>query len=577
MLKILILTLLALANGSKPVLDSDPLFDFRASSIHALLRSKKWTCVDIVSYFLERSALYDDQFKTIISYNPEAIKRATQLDLQFKNDPSKIGKLHCVPFVVKDNIDIRRLPTTAGVKPFRNQVPEKNALVIDRLLDEGAVVIAKANMAQLAIGALYQSDQVGLCLNPFDKRRTCSGSSSGSGASISAGFGVVSLGTDTGGSILGPSAFNGLFGLRPPVNSNLTNGVLPVNLRKDTVGPMAKHLEDLVLAYSVLTSDPSLLEAIEKPIDPKNLKVLLINDFFESFKHGRIDFAIGSDVKPLLDESVVKMKNLGVEIVEKNLSSTELDQLSDLLKSIDDSTLQCTVACLPKSYQDYWSDADRFGTDLPYKRFVDLIQSSYLDNYWTSAFQNSGLDLNMDLGALCSGGCQVFDSLNLRFKEFYAQLVSEDIDALFLPTIASKVKLHAEAQVAAKDDNFGGIAFGSDSAFLSMPSGFTPKNADELDGLPFGMGLIIRQNKMLNGFRIARLYEAKQSFAKLPSSVPLLSRNQNSVLTNFFNSRYSVDLIIGICIFINKYWYKIFSMKFNNAVIQHFTFFNKIP
>ena len=523
----LILFLLNFSNGTKLILDSDPSFDFRTSSIHTLIRSEKWTCVDIISYFLERSALYDDQFKTIISYNPDAIKQATELDQKYSNNLTNIGKLHCVPFVVKDNIDIKRLSTTAGIKPFRNQIPEKNAIVIDRILNEGGIVISKANMAQLAIGALYQSDQVGLCLNPFDKRRTCSSSSSGSAASISAGFGVVSLGSDTGGSIIGPSAFNGLFGLRPPTSSNLTNGVIPVNLRKDTVGPLAKHLDDLVLAYSVLTNDSTILDSIHKPIDAKKLKVLLIKDFFRSFKHARIDYVISPDVRPLINDSVARMKSLGIEIFEKDLNSTELDQLSDLLKSIDDTTLQCTVACLPKSLQDYWSDSERFGNDLPYKKFEDLIKSPYLDNYWKNEFINSGLDLTMDLNVLCNGGCRTYDLLNKRFKEFYDSLVAQDIDALFLPSITAKVKLHGEAQMAINDDNFGGIAFGSDNAFLNMPSGFTAISSDEPDGLPFGMGLIIRENKLLNGFRIAKLYERAKSFAKLPSTVPFLSKNKN--------------------------------------------------
>lgn len=537
----LTLALLNLSNGSNQIVDSDPLFDFRTSSIQALIRSKKWTCVNIISYFLERSAFYDSQFKTIISYNPDAIKQATKLDQKYSNDSSNIGKLHCVPFVVKDNIDIKRMPTTAGIKPFRNQIPEKNALVIERILNEGGIVISKANMAQLAIGALYQSDQVGLCLNPFDKRRTCSSSSSGSAASISAGFGVISLGSDTGGSIIGPSAFNGVFGLRPPTSSNLTNGVVPVNLRKDTVGPLAKHLDDLILTYSVLTNESTLLESIQMNIDAKNLKVLLINDFFTSFKHARIDYVISPDVRQLIDDSVLRMKGLGVEVVEKNLNATQLDQLSDLLKSIDDTTLQCTVACLPKSLQDYWRDSERFGTDLPIRKFEDLIQSPYLDKYWINAFKDSALDLNMDLNVLCNEGCKTYDLLNRRFKEFYDDLVPQHFDALFLPSIAAKPKLHSEAQLANNDDNFGGIAFGSDSAFLNLPSGFTEKRSDEPDGLPFGMGLIIRENKMLNGFKIAKLYENAKRFEKLPSSVPLFSKNKpspsifNSIL-NFFKN-----------------------------------------
>ncbi|CAF0896550.1 unnamed protein product [Brachionus calyciflorus] len=553
MLKILILSLIfvnfAICTAESSYLDSDPLFDFKIESIHKLIKSNKWSCVDVISYFLERSATYDPNVHAIISYNPNAIKRATQLDQQYRNNPNNISSLHCIPVIVKDNIDIAGIPTTAGIRPFRNQVPEKNAMVIDRLLKEGAVLISKANMAQLAIGALYQSDQVGLCLNPFDPRRTCSGSSSGSAAGISAGFGVVSLGSDTGGSIIGPASFNGVFGLRPPVDSNLIDGVLPVNLRKDSVGPFAKHIDDLIHTYSVLTDNSNLRIELAKTIDAKTLKVLIFKDFFDSFQHEsanyKYDYFVDPILKPLINDSLTRIKNSGIQIVERYLTQTEKDSLTRLSKAVDESTLQCTIACLPKSYQDYWADAQRFGQDKPFSSFRNLMASPLLDIYWKTAFDAANLNLDMDLSVLCNGGCLTFDELNRQFLSFFNELVPADIDGLFLPSITSKVKLHSEAQLAGKDDNFGNLAIASGNGFLIMPSGFTPANQNEPDGLPFAMALVFRSNRQVNAFKVAKLYEMKQSFAKLPSSVPLLSKkyqqdkNVFTVVWNFFTSLFN--------------------------------------
>ena len=203
-------------------------FEFKASYFQKLLREDKWTCRQIVSYFLERAFAYDPNLRTIISYNPKVFQRADDLDTYYSRNKKFVGRMHCVPMTIKDNIDVSDIPTTGGLNALRYSIPRINALVIDRLIAQGAVILGKANMAPLAWGEPVASDQVGLCQNPFDFSRTCSVSSSGSGAAIAAGLAIVSLGTDTRTSIVSPASRTGVYGLRPPHDPKLLEGVLPL-------------------------------------------------------------------------------------------------------------------------------------------------------------------------------------------------------------------------------------------------------------------------------------------------------------------------------------------------------------
>ena len=207
-------------------------FEFKASYVQKLLREDKWTCRQIVSFFLERAFAYDPNLRTIISYNPKVFQRADELDTYYLMNKKLVGRMHCVPMTIKDNIDVSDIPTTGGLNALRYSIPRKNALVIDRLIAQGAVILGKANMAPLALAVtgIFASDQVGLCQNPFDFSRTCSVSSSGSGAAIAAGLAIVSLGTDTRTSIVSPASRTGVYGFRPPHDPKLLEGVLPYDI-----------------------------------------------------------------------------------------------------------------------------------------------------------------------------------------------------------------------------------------------------------------------------------------------------------------------------------------------------------
>ena len=162
---------------------------------------------------------------------------------------------------LKDNIDTDFAPTTAGAAFWRDRQPKHNAVVVQRLLEAGALLMGKANMTELAWGVRSYSAVGGQCLNPLDESRIAGGSSGGSAAAVAAGFCDASLGTDTGGSVRIPAAFCGLFGLRPTYGAIPNTGVLPLSHSHDTVGIIAKNSFDTARLFTAIAGycpqDPS--------------------------------------------------------------------------------------------------------------------------------------------------------------------------------------------------------------------------------------------------------------------------------------------------------------------------------
>lgn len=169
-----------------------------------------------------------------------------------------LGLLHGVTVGLKDNIDTAGLRTTSGSAILADHVPETNAHVVDRLLAAGAVPVVKTNLAEFAMGATTHNAHYGACRNAWDRTRVSGGSSGGSAVAVAAGLVDVALGTDTGGSVLVPSALNGVTGLRPSQGRVSNRGVLPVSQHFDTVGPIARSAVDVARAFAALEGhDPA--------------------------------------------------------------------------------------------------------------------------------------------------------------------------------------------------------------------------------------------------------------------------------------------------------------------------------
>jgi amidase len=229
------------------------------ADLNAAFKAGTLTSEQLVQLHLARIAAYDKQgprLQAVITVNPKAVETARALDAERKAKGPR-SPMHGIPVVLKDNFDTADLPTTGGSLLLEGWVPPDDAFVVRKLRSAGAVILAKVNMSEFASGAAISS-LGGATRNPHDLLRTPSGSSGGTGAAIAAGYATFGLGTDTGGSIRGPSTANGIAGLKPTHGLLSRDGIIPLALSFDTGGPMARSVYDVAAALGAMTGvDPA--------------------------------------------------------------------------------------------------------------------------------------------------------------------------------------------------------------------------------------------------------------------------------------------------------------------------------
>ncbi len=310
--------------------------------IQAAIDSGSLTYEELVRMYLARIAAYEDagpKLNSIITLNPEALKIAAQLDKEFKTSGRR-SALHGIPVLLKDNVDTVDMPTTNGSVILKNSIPPNDAFIAQRLRAAGAIILGKAAMGEFA-GGSYNS-VTGQTINPYNFKRHTGGSSSGSGAAIAANFAMLSVGTDTSTSVRGPSAYNGIVGLRPTTGLISRDGIAPKNLNFDSAGPMARSMRDMALMMNVLAApdaaDPLNLQVWNqhKQLNPdvfnKNKNQIDYTEFLNAdglrgVRLGVVRDFFGGDpeIDALADAALKKMQALGATLVEINLDKDFVD------------------------------------------------------------------------------------------------------------------------------------------------------------------------------------------------------------------------------------------------------------
>lgn len=229
-------------------------------SLGDVLRKRQMTSVALTEGYLERCRTIGAKLNAYVTLTPElALQQARQADDEIKAGRYR-GPLHGVPYAVKDLVAVRGYPTTWGAVPYKNQSFDFNATVIERMNEAGAVLLGKAAMIELAGGLGYSAGTASLtgpARNPWNPECWTCGSSSGSGAIVAAGLAPWALGSDTRGSILCPSAWCGVSGLRPSFGRVSRYGSMAIAYSMDKLGPMARSAEDCALVLAVLAGhDP---------------------------------------------------------------------------------------------------------------------------------------------------------------------------------------------------------------------------------------------------------------------------------------------------------------------------------
>ncbi|MFT6134514.1 MAG: Asp-tRNA(Asn)/Glu-tRNA(Gln) amidotransferase A subunit family amidase, partial [Cyclobacteriaceae bacterium] len=304
--------------------DKQPLdvTELTISEIHTAFKAGDMTAEQLTKAYLKRIEKYDAQTNAITTINPDALTIAKQLDAEYRATDT-LRLLHGIPIIVKDNINTIGLPTTAGSLALRDFVPIDNAPVIQKLVDAGAIILAKSNMAEWAFSPMHsESSTHGTTRNPYNLGHVPAGSSGGTAASVASNFGTVGLGTDTGNSIRGPSSHCALVGFRTTLGLISRSGIIPLFLRNDVVGPMGRTVEDATRVMEVMAGiDPTdQLTQYSEGKSFSNYQQFLDKDGLVGTRVGVLrtltDNSIDPEIRRLFDQSLADLETLGATVID---------------------------------------------------------------------------------------------------------------------------------------------------------------------------------------------------------------------------------------------------------------------
>jgi len=337
----------------------DPI-EATVDDVVSAITSGDTTATEIVDTYLERIGEYDETLNAFITVNESATSRAQELDKAF-NESGPVGPLHGVPLVLKDNYNTSDLPTTGGSLTLEGFVPSEDAFTVNQLREAGAIVIGKGNMDEWAHGGSPgggYSSLGGQTLNPYDLNRGPAGSSGGPAAAIAANLGIVSTGSDTGGSIRGPVAANALVGIKPTLGLTSRTGVIPFGLTLDVTGPMTHSVRDAATMLGVMsevdTDDPKTYEIIEQA-EGEDYTQYLDSDGLDGARLGIArDFFGGNDeVDESVNEAIDLMADNGAEIIDPITFPQELfDSVGDIYSTISDLEFKNYLNIYLSTYDD---------------------------------------------------------------------------------------------------------------------------------------------------------------------------------------------------------------------------------
>ncbi len=300
------------------------LYEKTASELSEMLRNRQCSAEEILSDVNERIKTFDDKIGAYVTLNEHAAEAARNVDKALANGET-LHPLAGIPIGIKDNITTKGLRTTCCSKMLESYIPPFNATVIDRINKAGMVITGKTNMDEFAMGSSTETSFMKLTRNPHNIEYVPGGSSGGSAAAIAAGEAIITLGTDTGGSVRQPAAFCGVVGMKPTYGSVSRYGLIAYASSFDQIGSFGKSVEDVAMMHSLISGYdkmdatsvcPKSMDYVSTLKDSINGLRIGVSD--EYFGHG-----VADDVKKSVYSAIKAMEAEGAKIVKINLPSLE--------------------------------------------------------------------------------------------------------------------------------------------------------------------------------------------------------------------------------------------------------------
>lgn len=424
------------------MIDANTLYS-SVAELGELLRSRQITSQDLTLAYIARIKELDSKLNAFITITEEhAIEEAKRADKELQGGSNR-GPLHGIPYGAKDILAVKGIPTTWGSKIFASQVFDYDSTVISRLRDAGAVLLGKLNMIELAGGAGYKfgsASAKGGTHNPWDLSRWAGGSSSGSGAAVAAGLVAFAIGSETWGSIVVPSAFCGITGMRPTYGRVSRYGAMANSWTLDKIGPMARSVQDCAFVLEALNGidphDPTVKSSWRLTARKEPARIGIIND-------GRTGLA--------------KLVGDALDILQKKGHKVQPVKLPDFPFEAVTAVIQRTEAC---------------------SAFWPLIRDGRLQE-----LSDEGLKTSFAAGVNIRAidylhATRVRVQIEEAIKDVFAQV--DVIIAPTLPIVANKLDEDLEKAFASINDPLGAVGNLAGLPGLSVPCGFS-------DGLPAGM------------------------------------------------------------------------------------------
>ena len=503
--------------NSEPTKDDNVVltdFSFEEINITQLQKGYQngdFTIKQVIQTYLDRIEAIDNngsELNTIIQVNPEAIAIAIQLDKELKEGKSR-GVLHGIPVIIKDNIDTHdEMFTTAGSRALEGSKPLQDSYVAKQLKAAGAIIIAKANLSEWANfrGEMSSSGWSGIngqTKNPYILDRNPCGSSSGSGAAVSAGLSIIAIGTETNGSIVCPANANGVVGIKPTVGLISRSGIIPISFTQDTAGPMTRTVTDAAICLGALTG----IDSTDTKTLAKNKKSytdytqFLKTDGLKGKRIGLYTQPLGNNYKvdTIFQQAVAYIKSKGAEIIK-------IDKIGE------DNVGRLSFQVMLYEYKDglnkYFTS---LGANATIKSLEELIAFNKKDSIELGFYDQRYLEMALEMKDLDSEEYKttLSNMLNGARKNGLDKVLNEhQLDAIIAPT----------GGPAWKTDHINGDSFGLGSSSPAAQSGYPNITVPMgfIDELPVGISFFGKAWSEPLLLEIAYAYEQGTKHRKAP-------------------------------------------------------------
>ncbi|MBN2731854.1 MAG: amidase [Balneolaceae bacterium] len=469
-----------------------------------------FTIEEVTKAYLQRIEDIDQngpELNSIIKINPQAVETARALDQELE-EGNKRGPLHGIAVVLKDNVDMKGMATTAGARIMEDALPPDDAFITQKLQEAGAVVLGKANLSEWAnfhssFSSSGWSGLGGQTRNPYDITRNPCGSSAGSGAAVSANLTVFAIGTETNGSITCPSTANGIVGIKPTVGLLSRDGIIPISFTQDTPGPMARTVTDAAIALGTMVG-----------VDTNDVKTAASEGNFntdytqflnkDGIKGKRIGFYTGPlgnhhRVDSLTQQTIRLLEDKGATIVE-------IDDISE--ENVGGDSFQVLLYEFKDGLNKYLAS---LGENAPVDSLAQLVDSTLADSVEMQYFDHDLLITASKKGNLES---QEYKEALERMKRYTrAEGIDRVMDENNLDAIVSPTGGPAWKTDLTNGDNFG-LSSSSPAARAGYPNITVPMGY--IDGLPVGLSFFGRAWSEPELIEIAYAFEQATNVRKAP-------------------------------------------------------------